>query len=47
MSNTKTIQSLYEAFGRGEAASILSHLTDEVDWINSGVASQGKEVSPF
>ena len=40
MSNTQTIQSLYEAFGRGDVAAILSHLTDNVDWNNSAVASQ-------
>jgi ketosteroid isomerase-like protein len=40
MSNTKTIQNLYEAFGRGDVVTILSYLTDDVDWNNSGVASK-------
>ena len=30
--NIKTIQSVYEAFGRGDAAAILDAVTDDVDW---------------
>lgn len=30
--NIKTIQVLYEAFGRGDLATILENLTDDVDW---------------
>jgi ketosteroid isomerase-like protein len=30
--NIKTIQVLYEAFGRGDVARILDELTDDVDW---------------
>jgi len=31
-SNIKTIQSLYEAFGRGDLAAILDSVSDDVDW---------------
>jgi ketosteroid isomerase-like protein len=30
--NVKTVQSLYEAFGRGDVPAILDALTDDVDW---------------
>ena len=40
MSNTAVVQTLYEAFGRGDVATILDHLTDDVDWNNSGVMSK-------
>jgi uncharacterized protein len=30
--NIKTIQAMYEAFGRGDALAILESLTDDVDW---------------
>lgn len=30
--NTKTIQRVYEAFGRGDVATIVDAVTDDVDW---------------
>ena len=30
--NTKTVQGIYEAFGRGDVEAILDKLTDDVDW---------------
>jgi ketosteroid isomerase-like protein len=30
--NTKTIQRVYEAFGRGDVATILDRVNDDVDW---------------
>jgi len=30
--NIKTIQMVYEAFGRGDVAAILAAVTDDVDW---------------
>jgi len=30
--NVKTVQSMYEAFGRGDVAVILEALTEDVDW---------------
>lgn len=30
--NLATVQKLYEAFGRGDVATILDNLTDDVDW---------------
>jgi len=30
--NVKTVQSVYEAFGRGDVSAILEVLTDDVDW---------------
>ena len=32
MSNLDTVQSLYEAFGRGDIPTILGHLADDVAW---------------
>jgi hypothetical protein len=40
MTNTQTIQSIYEAFGRGDVPAILAHLTDDVEWNNDRVASR-------
>ena len=40
MSQTTTIQHIYEAFGRGDVPAILAHLSDDVDWDNSGVVSR-------
>ena len=28
----ETVQTIYEAFGRGDVPTILDHLTDDVDW---------------
>jgi ketosteroid isomerase-like protein len=30
--NIKTVQSMYEAFGRGDVAALLDCVTDDVDW---------------
>ena len=30
--NVKTVQAVYEAFGRGDVGAILDKLTDDVDW---------------
>jgi ketosteroid isomerase-like protein len=30
--NVKTVQAVYEAFGRGDVGTILEVLTDDVDW---------------
>jgi ketosteroid isomerase-like protein len=30
--NIKTIQAIYEAFGRGDVGAILESVTDDVDW---------------
>ncbi len=32
MGNMETVQAVYEAFGRGDVATILSHLADDVAW---------------
>jgi len=36
--NSKTIQTMYEAFGRGDVDAILGNLTDVVDWAADGPA---------
>jgi len=33
-SNINTIQDLYSAFGRGDVATILNHLTDDIRWVS-------------
>jgi ketosteroid isomerase-like protein len=30
--NTKVVQDAYAAFGRGDIATLLSHMTDDVEW---------------
>ncbi len=32
MTNIETVRAIYEAFGKGEIAVILSHLADDVEW---------------
>ena len=39
--NVKTIQNVYEAFGRGDVAAILDVVNDDVDW---GTESSSTEV---
>ncbi len=40
MSHTQSIQNLYAAFGRGDIATIIGQLDEDVVWNNSGVASK-------
>jgi len=40
MSNSQTIQTLYDAFSRQDMAGILALVADDVDWNNEGVASK-------
>ena len=35
MSNTETVKAIYEAFGRGDVATILDKLDDAVEWENT------------
>ena len=37
--NAKTVQRVYEAFGRGDVDTILDAVTDDVDWASEGVSS--------
>ncbi len=37
MSNAEAVQQMYEAFGRGDVASILEHLAEEVEWEYGGI----------
>jgi ketosteroid isomerase-like protein len=39
--NLKTIQSVYEAFGRGDVAAILETVTDDVDWATEAADPAG------
>ena len=39
MTHTKTIQSLYAVFGRGDIATILEHASDQIDWDHTSLAS--------
>jgi ketosteroid isomerase-like protein len=38
--NVKTIQAIYEAFGRGDVATILDALTDDVDWASESASTE-------
>ena len=37
--NIKTVQSVYEAFGRGDVAAIVDAVTDDVDWAAEAASS--------
>jgi len=37
--NIKTIEGVYEAFGRGDVAAILDAVTDDVDWAAEAASS--------
>ncbi len=37
--NIKTITQVYEAFGRGDVATILDAVTDDVDWASEAASS--------
>ncbi len=38
--NVKTIQSVYEAFGRGDVPAILDAVTDDVDWASDADSTE-------
>jgi ketosteroid isomerase-like protein len=38
--NVKTIQAIYEAFGRGDVATILDGLADDVDWAAESASTE-------
>ena len=40
MSNLQTVQSIYEAFGRGDIRAILGHLHTDIDW-DYGITDAG------
>jgi len=40
MNNEQTVRDIYAAFGRGDVNAILSHVSDDVDWRNDGLASR-------
>ena len=33
---TETVQIMYAAFGRGDIATLLDHVTDDIEWIHRG-----------
>ena len=41
--NIKTVQGIYEAFGRGDVEYIVDQVTDDVDWASEA----GAEVAPW
>lgn len=56
MAHTDTVQQIYDAFGRGDTSTILTHLADDVEWEYGGVSTdvpwlqrrEGRErVGPF
>src|SRR5256885_16904207 len=38
--NVKTVQGVYEAFGRGDLATILDALADDVDWGSESASTE-------
>jgi hypothetical protein len=48
MDNVGVIQSVYEAFGRGDLAAVMSHVADEVDWgVNAHPEGLGYAEVPY
>jgi uncharacterized protein len=46
-SNTQTVQTMYAAFGRGDIAGVLAHLSDDVDWrLNVDQTAPGAKAVP-
>ena len=37
--NIKTIQTVYDAFGRGDVATIVANVTDDVDWASEAAGN--------
>ena len=37
--NIKTIQAVYEAFGRGDVVAIVANVTDDVDWASEAAGN--------
>jgi ketosteroid isomerase-like protein len=46
MSNRQTVQSIYEAFGRGDIPAILKHLADDVAWEYDKTGSEVPWLTP-
>ena len=44
--NIKTIQAVYEAFGRGDVGFILDNVTDDVDWASDTASSAAPWYGP-
>lgn len=43
MSNVKTVQGMYEAFGRGDIPAIMDLMADEVEWEQWDATTTGQE----
>lgn len=46
-SNLKTIQAIYQAFGKGDIPTIISHLSDKVQWEHWSDNSSQKAGTPW
>ena len=44
--NLKTVQAMYEAFGRGDLGTILDSVTDDVDWSAEAAAASAPWYGP-
>ena len=47
MSHIETVQKLYQAFGRGDVATILDHHSEDVDWAVAVAPKNGAELVPY
>jgi uncharacterized protein len=47
MTSTETIQTLYAAFGRGDVATILEHVSEDIDWAVAVAQKNGAELVPY
>jgi uncharacterized protein len=45
--NSRLVQSLYEAFGRGDMAALAEVLADDVEWVNPGDPNDNPNAGTF
>lgn len=45
--NTRLVQNLYEAFGRGDLAALTEMLADDIEWVNPGDPADNPNAGTF
>jgi ketosteroid isomerase-like protein len=45
--NTRLIQSVYEAFGRGDLAALAKVMADDIEWVNPGDPDDNPNAGTF
>ena len=47
MNHVKTVQAIYEAFGRGDVAAILTHVDEDVSWDQWDAPGRAQQLVPY